>query len=125
MITNPNAGLLDGAVRLYRVHGICFVPTECSMIVSAESPEKAVHLALNSDWKQHIDQNSGDDRSAFDWMPFAEELQSPNAPTLAGPAEPPACGNRDTTARNEDAQTAGSAESPNAPAQPPGEKGAL
>lgn len=66
-------------MKRYRVHGYCLVPTECTMTVDALSPEDAVRIALASKWTEHIDQNGGDDRSAIDWRPDAEEVQSPNA----------------------------------------------
>jgi len=50
------------------------------MIVEASSPDEAVRIALASKWQEHVDQNGGDDRAAFDWIPDAEEIQKPNAP---------------------------------------------
>ena len=42
-----------------------------------------------------------------------DQTQSPNADCSAGSTEPPQCGNRDSTAGNEDAKTVGPAQSPN------------
>lgn len=62
--------------KLYRVSGICFVPTECTMEVEAEGPDVALWIATQShDWQSHIDRNGGDFVSAFDWQPFAEEVK--------------------------------------------------
>jgi hypothetical protein len=58
--------------KLYRVSGVCFVPTECTLWVKAESPEEAVREALARKWQEGVDADSGDDRNAFDWVPFAE-----------------------------------------------------
>jgi hypothetical protein len=73
----------DLLIRRYRVHGFCLVPTECTMMVDAPSPEEAVRIAIASRWQDHIDQNGGDDRSAFDWRPNAEAIESPTAPASA------------------------------------------
>lgn len=78
-------GSQDLLVRRYRVQGICLVPTECCMIVEAQSPEQAVHIAKNSNWRHHLEH--GDRQAAYDWEPDAEELQSPNAQRSATGAE--------------------------------------
>jgi hypothetical protein len=66
------------AMQKYRVRGVCFVPTECEMIVEAGSESEAISKALGSRWQQHILQNSSDEASAFDWEPTADAV-SPNA----------------------------------------------
>jgi hypothetical protein len=65
-------------VRKYRVRGICLVPTECEMEIEATSQEDAVKTALSSRWQHHIDNLGGDNTSAFDWQPRAEEISSAN-----------------------------------------------
>ena len=72
-------------MKRYRVHGFCLVPTECQMTVEAASPEEAVRVALASRWTDHIDSQGADERSAFDWRPDAQEIESPNAPGSATP----------------------------------------
>lgn len=69
---------LDCMVRRFRVRGICLVPTEVEMEIEAPNARAAVMLALRSDWKSQIGGNDGDSRSAFDWQPTAEEIDSAN-----------------------------------------------
>ena len=76
--TDPASVRQDQLVRRYRVRGICLVPTEVSMDVDARSSEQAVYIAKHSDWQMHVC-DGGDRRSAYDWEPHAEEIQSPNA----------------------------------------------
>lgn len=66
--------------KLYRVSGICYVPTECTLWVKAKSPEEAVREALARKWREGVDVDSGDDGTAFEWVPFAE-LASGKKPT--------------------------------------------
>ena len=66
-------------MKRFRVHGYCLVPTECVMTVEAPSPEEAVMIALASRWQDHIDGQGGDDRSAYDWRPDAQDIESPNS----------------------------------------------
>jgi hypothetical protein len=60
----------------YLVRGICLVPTEAGMEVEADTPEQAVEIAQAEFRKKPrnvIYNNGGDDSSAFDWQPTAEE----------------------------------------------------
>lgn len=65
-------------MKKYRVHGICFVPTEAEIVVEADSTNDALLKALAA-WRAHktglILSNSSDENSAFDWHPFAEEIK--------------------------------------------------
>lgn len=62
--------------KLFRVSGVCFVPTECTMEVESENADEALQIAKSNDgWKSCIDQNGGEYGSAFDWVPFAEEVK--------------------------------------------------
>jgi len=88
MTEKPNEPPAGGAcltqpVRLWRVRGICLVPTEVELRVEAADEKDAVKKALASDWQSHICGNSGDETAAFDWEPVAEEVLQPNA-TSAG-----------------------------------------
>lgn len=88
MTEKPNEPPAGGAcltqpVRLWRVRGICLVPTEVELRVEAADEKDAVKKALASDWQSHICGNSGDETAAFDWEPVAEEVLQPNATSAA------------------------------------------
>lgn len=67
-------------MKLFRVKGMCLVPTEVEMELYADSAHDAVHVAKQLDWKSLIDTNSADTRAAFDWEPSAEEIPFQSKP---------------------------------------------
>jgi hypothetical protein len=76
-------------MKTFRVKGICLVPTEVEMEIEAPDARRAVMKAQRSDWKMQICPNDADFRSAFDWRPTAEEINSSNETALAQPC--PSC----------------------------------
>lgn len=67
-------------MKLFRVKGICLVPTEVELELYANNAQDAVHAAKHLDWKSLIDTNSADIRAAFDWEPSAEEIPFQSKP---------------------------------------------
>lgn len=64
-------------MKKFQVKGYCLVPHSVCMEIEANSPEEAILKAKSSDWRYHIESNSGDERSADEWEPFAEEISCP------------------------------------------------
>jgi len=78
--TNVGAGTGVGLKRLVRrweVRGVCLVPCDLSITVTAGTAGEAVSKALEMRWQDYI-ANGYDDRAAFDWQPMAEEVDPPN-----------------------------------------------
>jgi hypothetical protein len=72
-----NEGCPQRMVRKYEVRGNCFVPCEVTIEVEAESADDAIKKALAMRWQDHIC-NGYDESAAFEWEPYAREINAAN-----------------------------------------------